>query len=58
MTLYNDDSDINYDYLDWMVEVVKASQKLVKCKGRYHAELNYKQLEEIVKKEPKDESNL
>lgn len=55
MTLYNNDSDINYDYLDWMVEVVKASQKLVKCKGRYHAELNYKQLEEIIKKEPKDE---
>lgn len=56
MSLYNKDSDINYDYLDWMIEVVKASRNLVKCKGRYHAELNYKALEGIIKKEPKDES--
>lgn len=54
MSLYNNDSDINYDYLDWMKEVVKASQALVRCKGRYHAELNYKILESIIKEEPKD----
>lgn len=56
MGLYNRDSDINYDYLDWMIKVVKASKQLINCKGRYHAELNYKMLDDIIKKEPKDES--
>lgn len=28
-------------------EIIRAAEKLIKCKGRYHAELNYKALAEL-----------
>lgn len=35
------------DTLNHVLEVYEAARKLVQCKGRYHAELNYKALAEL-----------
>lgn len=51
--LYDTDGDIDYDKLKWVQLVAEAAIKLVKCKGRYHAELNYKELENVVKQNKK-----
>ncbi|MEM6050248.1 hypothetical protein AAH450_06650 [Erwinia sp. P7711] len=40
-----------------VMPVYDAAQKLVKCKGRYHAELNYKALAELFGVKTHDVSN-
>lgn len=37
----------NVETLDHVLDVYEAARKLVNCKGRYHAELNYKALAEL-----------
>ena len=36
------------EHLDWAIRVCEAADNLVNVKGRHHAELAYKRLEEAV----------
>lgn len=38
---------------EWGAQVVEAARKWVKCKGRYHSEINAKALIELFEREPK-----
>lgn len=37
---------------EWKEKVVEAARKWVKCKGRYHSEINTKALMELFEQEP------
>lgn len=53
ISVINENGDIDLAKLEWLLEVGNAAKKLIECKGRYHAELNYQALERKVKEEPK-----
>lgn len=53
ISITNENGDIDLAKLKWLIEVGYAAKRLIECKGRCHAELNYQDLELKVKEEPK-----